>query len=187
MTKGQETYEAQIDEVVRGFILVWEKFETMLPGEMARLQNTFEGMSAEDQPVKDRDYELFYRVSSILARKQSMTMGEVSTALSAPLSRATRTADWLVARGFVERTPDKEDRRIVRVSLTPNGLTLHRLIEETIRRRVMELLAVLSVGERDDLFRLIGKVVNTMKELPEDAEAFKEPGAGGHGGSPLRH
>jgi DNA-binding MarR family transcriptional regulator len=129
-----------------------------------------EGISAEDAPAKDRDYELFYRVSSVLSRKQSMTMGEVSAALSAPLSKATRTADWLVARGYIERIPDREDRRIVRILLTPNGLTLHRLIEETIRRRIMGLLASLSVNERENLFRLIGKVVSSVKELPEDTK-----------------
>lgn len=170
MSIEPEHYESQIDDVVRGFILVWIKFEAMLPGELARVQSMLEGMSAEELPVKDRDYELFYRISSVLSQKQSMTMGEVSTALSAPLSKATRTADWLVARGYIERTPDKEDRRIVRISLTGSGMVLHRLIEETIRRRVTDLLSSLSVDERENLFRLIGKVVSYVKDLPEDTK-----------------
>ena len=167
MSAQPESYESQIDEVVRGFMQVWMKFEAMLPGELARVQGLLEGMSPEEVPVRDRDYELFYRVSSILSQKQSLTMGELSTVLSAPLSKATRTADWLVARGFIERTPDKEDRRIVRISLTASGLTLHRLIEENIRQRVRDILACLSVKERENLFRIIGKVVSSVKELPD--------------------
>jgi hypothetical protein len=129
-----ESYKSQIDAMVRGFMQVWVKFEAMLPGELARVQGILEGMSPGEMPFRDREYELFFRVSSILSQEQSMTMGELSAALSVPLSKATRTADWLVAHDFVRRTADREDRRVVRLTLTANGLMLHRLIEEQYPR-----------------------------------------------------
>ncbi len=152
-------YAKQIDRTVSGFMQVWVQFEAMLPAEIARVQGPLEGMLPEDAGV--RDYELFYRISSLLSTKESVTMGEMSAALSFPLSKATRTADWLVAHGFIQRIPDKEDRRIVRISLTPKGMILHRAVENSIRERVSDLLACLSIEEREHLFDLIGKVVSS--------------------------
>jgi DNA-binding MarR family transcriptional regulator len=155
-------YEGQIDSVVSDFMQVWINFETLLPVELARLQEPLAGMSPYEASYRDRDYELFFRVSSILADKTSMTMGEMSAALAVPLSKATRSADWLVAHEYVKRAADPSDRRIVRVSLTPRGLALHRAIKTNIRERVEELLGALTVEERENLFNLIGKVVSSL-------------------------
>ena len=158
----QQPYKARIDEVVHGFTNVWIKFESMLPAELARIQFLLEGISPEKTPVRDSDYELFYRVGSVLSRKESMTMGEFSSTLSIPLSKATRIVDWLVSEGYVERNHDLEDRRVVRINLTQKGKELHEMIENIIRERVKEILSSLTIEERDTLFRLVGKVVSSL-------------------------
>jgi DNA-binding MarR family transcriptional regulator len=162
LTSELGRYEGQIDSVVSDFMQVWIKFETLLPVEVARIEEPLAGMSPYEASYRDRDYELFFRVSSILADKTNMTMGEMSAALAVPLSKATRSADWLVAHEYVKRAADPSDRRIVRVSLTPRGLALHRAIKTNIRERVEELLGALTVEERENLFSLIGKVVSSL-------------------------
>jgi DNA-binding MarR family transcriptional regulator len=157
-----DNYETQIDEIVHGFMQVWIKFEAMLPAELARVQGLLDGMSPEKALSRDSDYEVFYRVSSVLSQKNNVMMGELSAALSIPLSKATRIADWLIAHEYIARIPDTDDRRIVRIALTQKGLILHRAVEDNIRRRVKEILSSLTVEEREALFKLVGKVVNSL-------------------------
>jgi len=161
------SYEAQIDGVVCGFMDIWRNFESMLPAELARMEGFLSGMSPNTALPRDRDYELFFRVSSALAQRESLTMGELSSLLLVPLSKSTRTADWLVSHGFVERIPDISDRRIVRVALTEQGRVLHNAIEDNIRRRVQGMLTCLSPEERETLFQLIDKVVAFVNDEAE--------------------
>ena len=91
-------------------------------------------------------------------------MGEFSNALSVPLSNATRIADWLVDNGYVQRLPDSEDRRVVRVSLTDMGKELFKAIDRYIRQRMLQMLSGLTTEERVILLTLIRKVVTGLKE-----------------------
>ena len=91
-------------------------------------------------------------------------MGEFSSALSVPLSTATRIADWLVDNGYIQRLPDSDDRRVVRVSLTGTGKELFKTIDRYIRQRMQQILSSLTAEERTMLLTLVSKVVSGLKE-----------------------
>ncbi|MFD6967800.1 MarR family winged helix-turn-helix transcriptional regulator [Streptomyces sp. NPDC059979] len=66
----------------------------------------------------------------------------------------------LAERELVERTPDPEDRRRNVITLTPLGRRrLHRL-EHILDAAQGELLAPLSPSEREQLTRLLGRIVD---------------------------
>ena len=67
--------------------------------------------------------------------------------------------------GYVQRLPDPEDRRVVRVALTDIGQEMHQIIENYIRQRVQQILSCLTLEERATLLNLISKVVYTLKEI----------------------
>lgn len=91
-------------------------------------------------------------------------MGELSQALSVPLYSATRAVDSLVAVGLVDRQSDPGDRRVVRVTLTEDGLRLHRAIEEHLARNIERVMACLTPGEQGILVDLLRKVAASLKE-----------------------
>src|SRR5215470_4381548 len=71
------------------------------------------------------DFDLYFRVAKLLSDSADpLPMGEFSKSLDIPLSTATRVVDGLVEGGFAARTADPEDRRVVRVALTADGLEL---------------------------------------------------------------
>jgi len=158
-------YDEQITAVVHGFMQVWNKFESTLSKELAQIQNRLDGIHPGRESHPNANYEVFYRVSNSIYRQSSLTMGELSNTLSVPLSTATRIVDWLVDNGYVQRLPDPEDRRVVRVALTDTGREMHRIIENYIRQRVQQILSCLTTEERAKLLVLIGKVVSTLKEV----------------------
>ena len=158
----QELYDIQITAVVHGFLQVWNRFEVTLSREMAQIHERLEGMHPDSHP--NANYELFYRVSSTLCDRGNLTMSELGNALTVPLSTATRIADWLVDRGYIERLPDAEDRRVVRVALTPAGQEMHKTIDGYVRQRIKQVFSRLTDEERKTLLELVGKVVASLKE-----------------------
>ncbi|MFC1893493.1 MarR family winged helix-turn-helix transcriptional regulator [Chloroflexota bacterium] len=163
--KESNLYDGQITAVVHGFSQVWNKLEATLSRELAQIQENLDGIRPGRESHPNANYELFYRVSNIISQKGNPTMGELSSALSVPMSTATRIADWLVDNGYIQRLPDAEDRRVVRVALTDLGRELHKTVESYIRQRVQQILACLTVEERTKLITLIGKVVSVLKEI----------------------
>ena len=160
----EDTYDGQIAAVVYGFMRVWNRFEATLSKELAQIQESLHGMHPQRENQQNANYELFYRACSSIYPEGNVTMGEFSSALAVPLSTATRIADWLVDHGYIERLPDSDDRRVVRVSLTDVGKELFRAIDRYIKQRMQQVLSSLTAEERSILLTLIGKVVTGLEE-----------------------
>lgn len=156
--------DSQITAVVHGFMQVWNKFEATLDKELAQIRDNLDGMHPHRVGHSDTNYELFYRASSTIYPEGSMTMGELSDALTVPLSTATRIADWLVENGYIQRINDSEDRRVVRVALTDSGRGLFEAIDRYVRERLHKILSCLTDEEMETFLRLVGKVVTGLKE-----------------------
>lgn len=61
------------------------------------------------------------RVLYIVREEQDATAGRIADRLGVRASTGTGIADRLVAQGLVERQGDEQDRRVVRILLTPLG------------------------------------------------------------------
>lgn len=150
----------QITAVVHGFVKVWTKFEAMLHDELAKTR----GCSSEILSGSEAHFNTFYRVGTCIYSENSLTMGELSRALSVPVSTATRMVDGLVARGCVQRLLDPADRRVVRVALTESSREFYEATEKYIGEHVRQILSCLTDEEQAVLFGLIRKVVAALEE-----------------------
>jgi DNA-binding MarR family transcriptional regulator len=109
------------------------------------------------------------RAARILRSHKTLTMGELSAALSVPLSTTTRMVDWLVATGQALRLPDPDDRRVVRVALTEAGLKMHDFIEARLSESARRTLQCLTEEERSTLLALLRKVASSKDSVLDDA------------------
>ncbi len=165
MARTQSSVDSrQITDIVHGFMQVWNKFESTLDKELAQIRDNLDGMHPHRVGQSDANYELFYRASSSIYPQGSMTMGEFSTALSVPLSTATRIADWLVENGYLQRFNDPEDRRVVRITLTDNGQGLYKEIDQYVKQRLQNILSCLDDEEIKSFLSLVRKIVAWLKE-----------------------
>ena len=64
-------------------------------------------------------------------------------------STIARMVERLVAKGFIDRSPDPDDRRANVLSLTKRGATLVQNVNEHRRRQLVDLLSYLEPGEID--------------------------------------
>ncbi len=97
-------------------------------------------------------------------------MGDVANELSSPLSTATTVVDRLVRKGLVERWRSEEDRRTVRLRLTPLGQQLQDQITTAKRASCERILEFLNSDERDVYIHLMEQIAEKTQSLRRDAK-----------------
>ena len=89
-------------------------------------------------------------------------MGALAEKLSSSMSALTAIIDRLVAQGIVMRERSEEDRRIVRIGLTPKGVALYQEHLKTQLDLSRQMLSRLSAQEQDALLDILGKIVDGL-------------------------
>ena len=99
---------------------------------------------------------------ALLANK-SLKMADIASLLAIKPPAASAVVDALEHRGYVERTPSDDDRRVTFVCLTPAGCQVLTHTEEARRtqlRRYMELIS-------EDDVRALLRIQNTLIDAIE--------------------
>jgi DNA-binding MarR family transcriptional regulator len=162
--KVTRDHRAEFREVFRRFMRLQRRLKDLLPRDVARARDQMHRLFSPGK-ASAADYDLFYNLGLTIARQpEPLTMGEISQALSVPLSTATRLVDLLVKNEFAQRLPDPNDRRVVRVSLTKTGKTLYQALDGFIAERVEQLLHPFTVAERETLIALMTKLVTALEQ-----------------------
>ncbi len=94
---------------------------------------------------------------------QEISMNDLSEAMGLANSTMTRTVDGLVKKGLVQRKPDEEDRRVVRVWLTARGVDVRQTLEDSLQGFFKGALGELRVTERSTVLQAMEKVVTSLE------------------------
>ncbi|MDR8414413.1 MarR family transcriptional regulator [Nonomuraea sp. 3-1Str] len=123
-----------------------------------------------------REYGLTSQQGQLLCvlMPQPYGMSELGAMLGLAKSSLTGLVDRTERNGLVERRPDPQDSRAVRVALTRRGDRLARDFYVETCRRVERLTEGLGAAERDTLAGLLARIVLDNK-VPV---VFREPGEG---------
>jgi len=118
------------------------------------------------------------RALDTLGRKPSWTMSEFAAALRVTLPTATHTVDRLVKKRAVSRRKSSEDRRLVLISLSGNGLKRRQSLLEHRISVCATLLKPLDAAERS-------AALKTMRRFSEAAQLeLNTPAQGKNAASP---
>jgi DNA-binding MarR family transcriptional regulator len=88
-------------------------------------------------------------------------------------STISRAVTALMKRQLVERLENEDDRREFRLRMTQKGNALYEELIPRLLRREQEILSCLSVQERKDFARLLGKIENSLGLVQTSKEASK--------------
>jgi DNA-binding MarR family transcriptional regulator len=155
-----EQIAGQLLELLQIFAL--RHFSFVPPEHVIRLHQQLES-SERGSGDRVSNYPLLLRIFTILVHAEiPPTMSELRMALEVPLSSTTRLVDWLVRANLIERVGDPDDRRIVRVRLTGNGWQIYQEGMAFNKNQVMNLLAIFTPEEQEQLLHLMNKLVNDI-------------------------
>jgi MarR family transcriptional regulator, organic hydroperoxide resistance regulator len=132
---------------------------------------------AADSPLWDLPVPQI-RALHLIAHRKHCAMGDLAARLGVAMSTATQVADRLEQRGWVQRVDDPEDRRVVRLALTPQGRTVVEERRQHRRAKLREALAKMAEEKREAL-------IDGLRALCEAVHAGRE-GECGHSSSLLR-
>jgi MarR family transcriptional regulator, organic hydroperoxide resistance regulator len=97
-------------------------------------------------------------VLQVAGARKFIRMSDLSSLLHLPLTTATSMVDRLVAKGILKRSRFEDERRIVAVSLTPEGQMLWEVQRGRQVAWLKEMLGRLSETEQSQLLTLIEKM-----------------------------
>jgi DNA-binding MarR family transcriptional regulator len=96
----------------------------------------------------------------LLRRPEKWTVRGIAQSLGAPISTISSALDRLENRGLITRAHVAEDRRIVRIELSPAGHRLATKIRSSQIEACRSMLARLSARDREDLIRLVTQIAH---------------------------
>jgi MarR family transcriptional regulator, organic hydroperoxide resistance regulator len=105
-----------------------------------------------------------YFVLHVLAREAGISQGEIGRLYGVDPSRITRLAKQLEGEGWIERTRNPEDNRVVRMSLTSEGRRAFEMASERGEVFKDRVRSALSEEEHMELRRLLDKLTEAMED-----------------------
>jgi DNA-binding MarR family transcriptional regulator len=110
---------------------------------------------------------------------QGLTMGELSRRLMVTNGNLTGLTERLVKERLVSRSVSPDDRRSQRVRLTANGRRAFQQMAANHRGWIEEMFAELKHGEVAELYRLIGRLKDSVQTASPNGTSA--PGRSGEG------
>lgn len=110
-----------------------------------------------------------YRTLVVLASRGAQRVADLAELLGVNSSNATRNCDRLQRRGLVRRDRDTDDRRAVRVSLTPAGEHLVQQITRARRAEIARILGAMADKGRGPLLAALRAFADAAGEVPEQS------------------
>ena len=98
-----------------------------------------------------------------IAEHEALPLGELSTKMYLHPSTVTGVVDRLEAKGYVSRDRDKEDRRVVKVSLTTEGKQLAGRAPNPVQGKLIYGLRNLDGEELRVVFESVKKLAEIVE------------------------
>lgn len=108
----------------------------------------------------------------IIYRKNSVNMTEVAEYINAPLNTATGVINRLEKKKLIQRMRDSEDKRIVKISLTEEGISYFNEEKKLIIRYFEALSSRLTTEEERAIYSIMEKFLIVLREgIPDEQPA----------------
>jgi DNA-binding MarR family transcriptional regulator len=122
-------------------------------------------MAAELPVLKAHGLSMWgYSVLLALDHSSVRTQAALAEAIGADKTRIIPTLDELQNKGYIERTPDPDDRRVRLLAITEAGRAVKDAVQEEIQRGEERWLGTLSANDR----RVFLKVLRELSGLRVD-------------------
>jgi DNA-binding MarR family transcriptional regulator len=92
-------------------------------------------------------------------------MSDLGKTLNISKTQMTTKIDKLVNVGFIERVPDENDRRVLRIVLTTEGKNHIKKSHKTVTESMNQLLSPLDHKELEELSKSIETIKNVVLKI----------------------
>jgi DNA-binding MarR family transcriptional regulator len=116
-------------------------------------------VAAEHSILVAHDVSMWgYVVLNALDQSPVRTQAALADAIGADKTRIIPTLDELQQKGYIERRPDPDDRRVRLLEITPSGREVKNAVQVDIQRGEERWLSELTAQERDVFLRALERM-----------------------------
>jgi DNA-binding MarR family transcriptional regulator len=115
-----------------------------------------------------------WRVLTMIYRIDGLTMGELASFDAVDRTTLTRTVDQLCQEGHVRRVDDPNDRRRVRLTLSPSGVALRNASLRMSRATARRAFAEVPDADQAGALRALRALIEAMMDDPRKAQEVLE-------------
>ncbi len=106
-------------------------------------------------------------ILDVLAEEGELTMQQLARRMFKSISTMTRVAGQLVRKGYIKRRQDAEDRRVVHVSITPQGKAIAAAIDRDLIETQKAILRAIPAGEWAGAFKVLEAIAQGARRWQE--------------------
>lgn len=106
-------------------------------------------------------------ILDVLAEEGDLTMQQLAKRMFKSVSTMTRVVSQLVRRGYVKRRQDPEDRRVVHVSITPQGKAVVAAINRDLIETQKAILQAIPSDQWAGAFKLLEALAQGARRWQE--------------------
>ncbi|MGD0854939.1 MAG: MarR family transcriptional regulator [Dehalococcoidia bacterium] len=107
------------------------------------------------------------RAMFMLANNAIMTTSEIGRKLGVSKPNVTSLLDKLVKKGYIERLPDVNDRRVINIAVTAKGRRFIARRIQVLRKAMKGNLSILEYDEIEALSSALGTVRNIISRMDD--------------------
>jgi DNA-binding MarR family transcriptional regulator len=143
--------------------------KTRRPDLAAMLAPLIRELIAAELPVLEEHGVSMWGYSVLLTLDQSSvrTQAALAEAIGADKTRIIPTLDELQAKGYIERRPDPDDRRVRLLAITDSGRAVKDAVQEEIQRGEERWLSTLSAADRRVFLRVLADLSAASKPFSD--------------------
>lgn len=104
------------------------------------------------------------RVINVVGQFQPLMMREIAERSKLSVTNTTGIVDKLVKRKYLYRDRSDEDRRIVKIGLTPKGKKIYEMETENYRKVSRAILSALDEKEQQEMLRMMQKAAAYLNQ-----------------------
>ncbi len=97
-----------------------------------------------------------------LNSQEIVKMTDIANFMNVSTAATTGIVDRLVKSGYVFRVFDQEDRRIIKIKITPKGLALMKKLVHERRKMVISIFSKISEQDRQDYLRILMRIRDVL-------------------------
>ena len=97
-----------------------------------------------------------------LNSQDPVKMTDIANFMRVTTAAATGIINRLVKSGYVLRVLNDQDRRVIKVKITPKGLLLMKKLALDRRKKVIHLFSKVSEQDRRDYLRILTRIKDTI-------------------------
>jgi DNA-binding MarR family transcriptional regulator len=101
-------------------------------------------------------------ILNLLHKHGCSKMTDIARYIGVSTAAVTGIIDRLVKCGYVVRTAEPDDRRVVKVRTTPRGAELVKKMNKERRQMMIDIYSKISQKDRDDYFRVLMRLRDSL-------------------------